>query len=68
MENKTYTFKAEDIFEDIPDDPEHINMKIPEEIQELMGIVPGDTVRVLWGDKGTIVMEKVEEKETDVQE
>ena len=33
-----------------------------------MGIVPGDTVRVLWGDKGTIVMEKVEEKETDVQE
>lgn len=65
---KRYEYKVEEIFEDIPDDPKNVNMKIPDDIAEEMGIVPGDTVRVLWGDKGSIVIEKVQEKETDGEE
>lgn len=65
-ENKKYIYKAEEIFEDIPDDPENVNMKIPDEIAAEVGIEPGDTVRILWGDQGTIIIEKVkDEKEKD---
>lgn len=64
-EAKRYIYKAEEIFEDIPDDPENVNMKIPDDIAAEMGVEPGDTVRILWGDKGTIVIEKVIEEETD---
>lgn len=62
-EPKKYVYKAEEIFTDIPEDPEHVNMKIPEEIANEIGLEPGDTVRILWGDKGTIVMEKVKLEE-----
>jgi hypothetical protein len=62
-ENKNvYTFKAEEIFEDIPDDPENILMNIPPEISEKMGWVPGDVLRILVGDQGTIQIEKVEQQ------
>ena len=65
-EAKKYIYKAEEIFEDIPDDPQNVNMKIPDEIAEQVGLEPGDTIRILWGDKGTIVLEKVtEEKESN---
>ena len=57
---KSWTFKVEDIFEDIPDDPENINMKIPEEIAEAAGMMPGDKIKILWGDQGTIIIEKVD--------
>lgn len=62
-EAKTWTFKVEDIFEDIPEDPKNCLMKIPEEVSAQIGLVPGDKVKVLWGDQGTIIIEKV--KETD---
>lgn len=61
-EQKTWTFKAEEIFEDIPDDPENILMNIPPEISEKMGWVPGDVLRILVGDQGTIQIEKVEQQ------
>lgn len=61
---KTYTFKVEDIFEDIPDDLENVNMKIPEEVAEAAGIKPGDVIKVLWGDQGTIIIEKVEKEKS----
>jgi|TARA_B110000977_G_scaffold180030_1_gene239222 hypothetical protein len=69
-EQKQWTFKVEDIFEDIPDDPENVTMTIPEEIQKAAGIHPGDTVKILWGDQGTIIIEKVdlEKKEPNVEE
>jgi hypothetical protein len=69
-EQKQLTFKVEDIFEDIPDDPENVTMTIPEEIQKAAGIHPGDTVKILWGDQGTIIIEKVdlEKKEPNVEE
>jgi hypothetical protein len=64
-EQKQWTFKVEDIFEDIPDDPENVTMTIPEEIQKAAGIHPGDTVKILWGDQGTIIIEKVKENDVD---
>ena len=60
MSNQTWTYNAEDIFEDIPDDPENVNLKIPEEIAEQIGLTPGDKVRILWGDQGTIIIEKIQ--------
>ena len=59
---KTWEFKMEDIFSDIPDDPKNVNMKIPDEVAEAAGFKPGDTIKVLWGDQGTIRIEKVEPK------
>lgn len=66
--NRTWTYKVEDIFEDIPEDPENVNMKIPDEICEQMGLVPGDKLKVLWGDQGTIIIQKLNEKETHGEE
>lgn len=59
-ENKTksWTFKAEEIFEDIPDDLENCNMKIPEEVADAIGLVPGDRVKILMGDQGTVIIQK----------
>ena len=65
-EAKTWTFRVEDIFEDIPEDPKNCMMKIPDEIAQQAGLVPGDKIKVLWGDQGTIIIEKV--KETDAKE
>jgi hypothetical protein len=60
-DNKSWTFKAEDIFEDIPDDPENVNMSLPPEVCEAVGLEPGDKIKILWGDQGTIIIEKLEE-------
>jgi len=68
-ENKNiYTFQAEEIFEDIPDDPNNILMNIPPEISEKMGWVPGDVLRIEIGDQGTINIEKVDNKEDSGKE
>jgi len=64
-EQKSWTFKQEDIFENIPDDPENMNMNIPEEVAEQAGIKPGDPIRILWGDQGTIKIEKITQEEYD---
>lgn len=61
-DTKTFTFKQEDIFQDIPDDPENVNMTIPPEIMEAQGWKEGDNLKILWGDQGTIIIEKVEEE------
>jgi hypothetical protein len=66
-ENKTWTFKVEEIFEDIPDDPENIIMNIPEEIREAAGLKEGDPIRILWGDQGTIRIEKITQEEYDAK-
>jgi translation initiation factor IF-1 len=65
---KTWTFKVEDIFEDIPDDPENINMTIPPEICEAIDLKPGDPIKVLWGDQGTIIIEKIKEEDNEQKE
>jgi AbrB family looped-hinge helix DNA binding protein len=60
--SNTITYKAEEIFHDIPGDSENVHMTIPPEIMEKMGWKEGDTIRVLSGEKGTIIIEKVEKE------
>ena len=55
MENQT--FNVEDIFEDIPGDPDNVMMKIPPEICELQGWKEGDTLNVTL-ENGAIVIKK----------
>ena len=58
-----WTYKAEDIFEKIPDDPENINLTIPDEIADQAGLKPGDKLKISWGDQGTIIIEKLGDQE-----
>jgi formylmethanofuran dehydrogenase subunit D len=51
------TFKVEDIFEDIPGDPDNVIMKLPPEICELQGWKEGDTLNVTL-ENGAIVIKK----------
>ena len=53
----TLTFKAEEIFEDIPGDPDNVMMKIPPEICEAQGWHEGDTLNVKV-ENGAIVISK----------
>ena len=66
-EQKTWEFKVEDIFEDIPEDPENVIMNIPKEIRDAVGLKEGDPIRVLWGDQGTIQIEKSTQEEYDAK-
>ena len=52
------TFLAEEIFEDIPGDPDNVMMKIPPEILERNGWKEGDTLNIELED-GAIVITKV---------
>jgi len=58
-----WTFKAEDIFEEIPKDPKNVNMTIPQEVADAVGLVPGDPIKIKWGDQGTIIIEKLGDEE-----
>jgi formylmethanofuran dehydrogenase subunit D len=51
------TFLAEEIFEDIPGDPDNVMMKIPPEICEAQGWKEGDTLNVKV-ENGAIVISK----------
>ena len=50
-------FLAEEIFEDIPGDPDNVMMKIPPEICEAQGWKEGDTLNIKVED-GAIVISK----------
>jgi hypothetical protein len=52
------TFKAEDIFEDIPGDPDNVIMKFPPELLEETGWKEGDTLNVEI-ENGAIVIRKL---------
>lgn len=51
-------YKVEEIFEDDPDNPENVLMKIPDEISEKMGWKPGDVLRITQDEKGNISITK----------
>lgn len=55
---KVTTYKAEDIFEEIADDPENVLMNIPPEVIEQMNWKPGDKLSVSVKD-GQITITKV---------
>lgn len=56
--NKTY--KVEELFSDIPDDPDHILLTFPPEVIESTGWKEGDTLDVELID-GSIHIKKVED-------
>lgn len=55
MEQKT--FLVEDIFEDIPGDPDNVIMKLPPEICEQNGWKEGDTLNIVV-ENGALVITK----------
>lgn len=57
MENKTLTFNAEDIFEEIPGDPDNVILKFPPELLEQTGWKEGDTLNIQVED-GSIIVSK----------
>ena len=70
--SKQYTYKVEDIFEDIPNDVENVLMNLPPEVMDGAGLKPGDDIKISIGDQGSIIIEKIKEdsgkeKETDEQ-
>ena len=60
MEEKgeQFIFTAEDIFQDIPGDPDNVMMKFPDEVLKLTGWKEGDTLDIKVED-GKIVVTKV---------
>ena len=62
--SKVFTYKAEDIFEDIPEDDENILMNIPQEILDEKGWVEGTELKFEIGDQGTVIITEIE-KESD---
>jgi hypothetical protein len=52
------TFLAEDLFEDIPGDPDNVIMKLPPEICEAQGWVEGDTLSIKV-ENGAMIISKV---------
>ena len=57
MTKTTYT--VEELFEDIPGDPDNIIMKLPPEICEAQGWKEGDTINIKVED-GAMVLSKVD--------
>ena len=53
------TFKAEEIFEEIPGDPDNVLLKFPPEILEQTGWKEGDTLDIQVED-GALVVSKHE--------
>jgi len=53
-----FTFNAEDIFEEIPGDPDNVILKFPPELLEQTGWKEGDTLNVSIED-GAILINKV---------
>lgn len=56
MERLTYT--VEELFEDIPGDPDTVIMKLPPEICEQQGWVEGDTLNIKV-ENGAMIISKV---------
>ena len=65
-EQNKWVYKADDIFQDIENDPDNVNMTIPPEVAHAADLKPGDKLKIKYGDQGTIIIEKVSDtKEKD---
>lgn len=60
---KMIEYKVKDIFHDIPGDDKMMNMTIPPEIMEAQGWKEGDTLKIEWGDQGSIIITKLDTDE-----
>lgn len=57
-DTEKFIFTAEDIFKDIPGDPDNVMMKFPDEVLALTGWKEGDTLDIKVED-GKIIVNKV---------
>jgi hypothetical protein len=63
-ERKTYL--AEDVFEDIPGDPDNVIFKIPPEICDQAGLQDGDTVVIEVDEQnGSLTIRKSTDKDNE---
>lgn len=62
---KTKTYNYEDIFQDIEGDPDNVLLTIPEEVCNIMGVVPGDTVHIEVINNALHIRKVDHGKETD---
>jgi formylmethanofuran dehydrogenase subunit D len=60
-ENKTMTYAADDIFQDIEGDDKNVLMTIPPEIMEKMGWGEGTNIIITTNENGTVTMTAKEE-------
>jgi len=54
-------YKYEDIFEEDPNDPDNVLMTIPPEILEAKGWGEGTRIKIMVGDKGSLILSDVED-------
>ena len=57
------TYKVEDIFQDIPGDPDNVTMTIPPEIMEAQGWGEGTKIKVEIGDKGSLIITEIKDED-----
>lgn len=55
MDLTNKTWKVEEIFQEIPGDPDNVNMIIPDEIVEYLGLKAGDPIRIQVTEDGLII-------------
>ena len=60
-ENKTMTYAADDVFQDIEGDDKNVLMTIPPEIMEKMGWGEGTNIVITTNEDGTVTMTAKEE-------
>lgn len=60
MSEDRLEYSINEVFELDSDNEESVGMKLPEEVQERLGLKPGDRVKVSIGDKGTVIVERAE--------
>ena len=60
---RRWIYKQEEIFQDIENDPDNVNMTIPPEVAEAAGIMPGDAIKISVGDQGTMIIEKINKEQ-----
>lgn len=58
-EQDKFTFNVEDIFEEIPGDPENCLLKFPPEVLELAGWKEGDTLDISV-ENGQLILKKID--------
>lgn len=63
MTDKLIEYKVEDIFTNIPDDPDNVTMTIPPEIMEAQGWTEGTRIKIEVGDKGTIIITEIKDED-----
>ncbi len=51
----TKTYKVEELFEDIPGDPDNVMFKIPPEVCEQQGWKEGDLLNIELKDGGIVI-------------